>query len=70
MVKNSVFMTYYQKMGKNIFSQKYFGSANICLVHISLNFPTWKEFDSELNAGRSVVQLHGKISEEARMGTK
>ena len=60
-------------MGKKYFFHKNnLGGQNICLVQISLNFSTWKEFDTDLNAGRSGVQgqLHGKISEEARMGTK
>ncbi len=65
-------MIFCKKNGKNIFSQKYVCVQNICLVRIPLNFSTWMDLDSDLNAGRWVVQgqLYGKISEEARKGPK
>ncbi len=54
------------------FSQKYFWGKNICLVCTMLIFSSWKELDSDLNAGRRGVldQLYGKIKKEARKGPK
>ncbi len=54
-----------------IFSQKKLDSK-IFVCPYALIFSTWKELDSDLNAGRWGVQgqSYGKISEEARKGPK
>ena len=64
MAKNPSFCDF-----KKIFSQNIFGWWNVCLARISLNFSTWKELDSDLNAGRWGVQsqLYGK---KLKRGTK
>ena len=67
-------MTFYKNNGGKYtyFFAKKSSELNICLFCIPLNFSTWMDLDSDLNAGRWVVQgqLYGKISEEARKGPK
>ena len=55
--EKSKFLRIFAKNGENIFfAKKYACVQNICLVRIPLNFSTWMELGSDLNAGRWVVQ--------------
>ena len=65
-------LSLYDFLREKYFSQNISDGQNICLVRVPLLFSTRKELDSDLNAGRWVVQgqLYGKISEETQKGPK
>ena len=59
------------QLGK-IFFANLFLEENIWLVRMVVIFPTCMELDSDLNAGKRVVQgqSYGKMEKEARKGPK
>ena len=60
--KSKFLWVFTKKIEKIFFVKTIFLWKNICLVRTMLIFSTWKELDSDLNAGRRGIldQLHGK----------